>query len=108
MNSSSAKLLIKTGTFLFSLMLGGCAMSADVELTWEWPANRTVEQKLLVKVLDIRKESSGFFNFKKTPSFASNLPDAVILKAKLLNQDVGLKDKTVELILPKLELESIK
>lgn len=83
-------------------------MSADIELTWEWPADRTVEQKLLVKILDVKKEGPGLFSFKKTPSFASNLPDPVTVKAKLVNQEGSLKDKTIELTLPTLELESIK
>lgn len=83
-------------------------MSADVDLTWEWPADRVAEQKILVKVLDIKSQSSGLFGFKKTPSFAGNLPDPVTVKAKIIGQDKGLNDKTVEITLPKLELESIK
>lgn len=83
-------------------------MSADIELTWEWPADRTVEQKLLVKIVDVKSEGSRFFSFKKTPSFASNLPDPVTVKAKIVSQETSLKNKTIELVLPKLELESIK
>lgn len=83
-------------------------MSADVDLTWEWPADRVAEQKLLVKVVEIKAEGSGFFGFKKSPSFAGNLPDPVTVKAKLISQENNLKDKTVEITLPKLELESIK
>lgn len=83
-------------------------MSADVDLTWEWPADRMAEQKLLVKVVEIKAEGGGFFGFKKSPSFAGNLPDPVTVKAKLISQEKNLKDKTVEITLPKLELESIK
>ncbi len=82
-------------------------MSADIELTWEWPADRAVEQKLLVKVLDVN-ENSGYFSFNKTPSIASNLPDPVTVSAKLMAQEEEPKNKTVELTLPKLELGSIK
>lgn len=82
-------------------------MSADIELTWEWPADRIVEQKLLVKVLDVN-ENSGFFSFNKAPSIASNLPDPVTVKAKLIDQKGNLKNKTIELTLPKLELGLIK
>lgn len=28
-------------------------MSADLDLTWEWPGDRMAEQKLLVKVVEI-------------------------------------------------------
>lgn len=82
-------------------------MSADVDLMWEWPADRTAEQKLLVKVVEIKNESSGFFGFKKSPSFAGNLPDPVTVKAKLIRQEKNLEGKIVEITLPKLELESI-
>lgn len=82
-------------------------MSADIELTWEWPADRTAEQKLLIKVLDV-KDNSGLFSFNKTPSIANNLPDPVTVSAKLMTQEGNLKNKTIELSLPKLELRSIK
>lgn len=82
-------------------------MSADVDLTWEWPADREAGQKLLVKVMDIKNEGAGFFGFKKSPSFAGNLPDPVTVKAKLIRQEKSLEGKTVEITLPKLELESI-
>jgi hypothetical protein len=83
-------------------------MSADIELTWEWPADRVAEQKLLVKIVDVKNQSAGFFGFGKTPSFAGNLPDPVTVKAQLMNEEGDLKGKTVELTLPKLELESVK
>jgi hypothetical protein len=92
---------------LFS-MVGFRAMSADIELTWEWPADRTVEQKLLVKIVDIQKGSPDFFNFIKTPSFANNLPDSITVKAMLIGQETDLKNKTIKLTLPTLELEPIK
>ncbi len=83
-------------------------MPPDIDLTWEWPAERTVEQKLLVKVTDIEKFKSGIFGFKKTPSFAGNLPDPVTVTAKVVGQETGLKGNTVAVVLPKLELNSIK
>jgi len=83
-------------------------MSADVDLTWEWPADRVAEQKILVKVMEIKNEGGGFFGFKKSPSFAGNFPDPVTVKAKFISQEKSLEGKTVEITLPKLELESIK
>lgn len=82
-------------------------MSADIELIWEWPADRVAEQKLLVKIVDVKNQRAGFFGFGRTPSFVGDLPDPVTVKAKLLNES-DLKGKTVELTLPKLELESVK
>lgn len=82
-------------------------MSADIELTWEWPADRVAEQKLLVKIVDVKNQKAGFFGFAKTPSFAGNLPDPVTVKAEVMNKEGDLKGKIVELTLPKLELESV-
>lgn len=82
-------------------------MAADIELTWEWPADRVAEQKLLVKIVDVKNRKAGFFGFGKTPSFAGDLPDPVTVKAELLNKGGDLKGKIVELTLPKLELESV-
>ena len=83
-------------------------MAADMQLIWEWPADRTVEQNLLIKVIDVEKENTGIFGFEKTPSFAGNLPDPVTVKAKVINQEIGSIEKTIKLVLPKLELKSIK
>lgn len=99
---------IKIYTAFTLLGFWGHVMAADIELTWEWPADRVAEQKLLVKIVDIRNQSAGFFGFGKTPSFAGNLPDPVKVKAELMNKEGDLKGKTVELTLPKLELESAK
>lgn len=84
------------------------AMSAEFELTWEWPADRAAEQILLIKILDVKSQSTGLLGFGKTPSFAGNFPDPVILKMELLSKEHDLKGKTVELALPKLELGSLK
>ena len=59
-------------TLLFFSLVGDYAMSADVHLIWEWPADRTVQQKVLIKGTDVKKEESGFFGFEKTPSFTGN------------------------------------
>jgi len=82
-------------------------MSADIQLTWEWPADRVAEHKLLVKIVDIKNQSAGSLGFAKTPSFAGNLPDPVTVKAEVMNKEGDLKGKIVELTLPKLELESV-
>ncbi len=83
-------------------------MSADIELNWEWPADRAADQKILIKVTDIKKQSSGFFGIKKSPSLAQNLPDPMVLSATLIGNESNLKNKTLELVLPKVELGEIK
>ncbi len=98
---------IKIYTAFTLLGFWGHVMAADIELTWEWPADRVAEQKLLVKIVDVKNQSAGFFGFGKTPSFAGNLPDPVTVKAEVMNKEGDLKGKIVELTLPKLELESV-
>ncbi len=98
---------IKIYTAFTLLVFWGHVMAADMELTWEWPADRVAEQKLLVKIVDVKNQSAGLFGFGKTPSFTGNLPDPVTVKAEVMNKEGDLKGKIVELTLPKLELESV-
>lgn len=83
-------------------------MSADIELNWEWPAERPSEQKVLVQVNNIKEQGGGFFGVLKSPSLANSLPDAQVLSGKVINTDKSLDGKSITLIVPKLEIESIK
>ena len=83
-------------------------MAADIDLKWEWPANRSVEQKLLVKIDHIEKQGSGLFGVKQSPSLAASLPDPYILKGVIESTDTKLHGKSVKLVAPKLEMGDIK
>lgn len=74
---------------------------------WEWPADRTPDVRLLAKVTKLEKQKDGIFGIKKSPSFASSLPDAHILIGTVVDGDNKLMDQTFTLILPKVELGDI-
>lgn len=38
-------------------------MSAEIELKWEWPANRTIDYKLLVKIDSVDKKNRDSLGF---------------------------------------------
>lgn len=82
-------------------------MSADIELNWEWPAKRAVEDRLLVKIESVKKESGGLFGIKKSPSLAASLPDPFVVNGVVMNTDSHLQGKSLKFVAPKLELEGI-
>lgn len=83
-------------------------MSADIELKWEWPADRTIEDKFIVKIETIKPQKSGFFGFKKSPSFAGNLPQPTTVNGRIVKVGSDLDGKTVELVAPEPELGGVK
>ncbi|MFL0809746.1 MAG: hypothetical protein K6L76_04970 [Agarilytica sp.] len=82
-------------------------MSADIELNWEWPADRKPDQKLLVKVSSIKADSGGLFLLKKPASIVEGFPDPYVFEGTIENTSDQLDGKTIKLILPKLELENV-
>lgn len=83
-------------------------MSNYLELKWEWPANRDIESKVLVKIDSLEETSSGLFSIGKSPSLASNLPDPYTLKGTVLKSTSRFEEKSIQLIAPKLEIENIQ
>ncbi len=83
-------------------------MSADFELKWEWPADRTPDEKILVQIDAIKKESSGFLGLLKSPSIADSMPDAQIVTGKIISASQTKTATTFKLVAPQLEIESIK
>lgn len=83
-------------------------MSADIEFTWQWPAERSAEQKILVQVDSINTSSGGLFSALKSPSLADTLPDAQVLSARVVNTDKVLDGKSITLLVPKLEIQSVE
>lgn len=82
-------------------------MATDLNLKWEWPAERQPTFKLVVAVSDVSEASSGWFGIKKSPSLVNGLPDPVTLKGTIVSDDAGLRNKTVTITLPKLEAGAI-
>lgn len=94
--------------FLALTLAGGCAMSAEVELNWEWPADRPIEQKLVVKVDTVKPQKPGLFGFKKSPSFAANLPEPTTVRGRVVQAGSALDGKTIEVVAPQLEIGDLK
>ncbi len=83
-------------------------MSADIELNWEWPADRVIEDRILIKITDIRKASSGLFGIKKSPSLANSLPDPQVISGVVVNSGSSIDTKSVKLVAPQLEIQEVK
>ncbi len=82
-------------------------MAADTEFKWEWPANRKADSKILVKITGLKKQGSGIFGIKKSPSIVDNLPDPVLVSGIIVNNNSESDEKTVSVIVPELEIKDI-
>ena len=90
------------------LILGGCGVSAEITLKWEWPADRSADSKLMIEVVKVTEEGDGLFGLKRSPSLVDNVPDPVTVHGIIVKQRSELDRKTVTVLLPKLELNNIK
>lgn len=82
-------------------------MATDLNLKWEWPADRQPTFKLVVAVSDVSEAGSGWFGIKKSPSLVNGMPDPVTLKGTIVKGDASLQNKTISITLPKLEAGAI-
>lgn len=89
------------------MLLGGCAMATDLNLKWEWPAERQPALKLAVLVADVGAADKGWFGIKRSPSLVEGIPDPIELKGTVINGDRSLLQKSITITLPRLEAESI-
>ncbi|HEX7639292.1 MAG TPA: hypothetical protein VF457_12925 [Burkholderiaceae bacterium] len=98
------------GLFAGSIALhSGCnAMSSDkLELKWEWPAGRPVAARMLVRIDDITRTSTGLFGIGKSPSIEGNLPDARTVTATVLAGPGDARGRTLSLKLPGPEAQKL-
>ncbi len=79
-------------------------MSTDLDLRWEWPAERQAQIKLMMTVEKTKAADQGLFGIKKSPSLAGSLPDPVEVTGVITKGDATLINKSVRLVLPKMEL----
>ena len=103
-NNRVLKNILIVFVFIFA---GGCGMSTDVELKWEWPANRKVDRKILVKITGLKKQGGGLLGIKKSPSIVDNLPDPVLVSGIIINNNSESDEKIVSVIVPELEVKDI-
>lgn len=83
-------------------------MSADIKLSWEWPAERAIEDRILVHVESVKPKSAGLFGIMNSPSLASSLPDPIIVSGVVIDSNSKLNGKSIQVVAPKLEIENIK
>ena len=98
---------ILLAAFLITYTIGAGAMSFlnnDKIMNWEWPANRTIKYKIVVEVLDLTPVNKII----KSPSFATDMPDPVSLRGKVIKGRGLLNEtETVKLVLPMVEIEEV-
>lgn len=94
-------------SFIAMLFIGGCTMASELSFFWEWPDDRFPDHKLAVKVEQLKPHSTGFLGLKKSPSFVSSLPDPMVLTGIIVAGKAGLVGKSVNIVLPKLELGNV-
>ena len=75
----------------------------DTLLNWEWPANRIIKHKMVIKIIDI----AAVKKIIKSPSLAANIPDPMALRGKVLSSDLNDEMEIIKLVLPKVELGDI-
>ncbi len=80
----------------------------SIDIKWEWPATRSVESKMLVKIEKIDKASKGFFGIGASPSLAAALPDATDVLASVVSGPTHFVGKLLALQLPGMEAAKLK
>lgn len=94
-------------SFIAMLFIGGCTMASELSFSWEWPDDRFPDHKLAVKVEQLKPHSTGFLGLKKSPSFVASIPDPMVLTGTIVAGKASLVGKSVNIVLPKLELGNV-
>ena len=80
-------------------------MATDLNLKWEWPAQRQPQLKLVMMVNDLKAADKGWFGLKRSPSLVEGLPDPITLQGTVVKGDPSLLQKSIAVTLPKLEAD---
>lgn len=75
-----------------------------IQLQWQWPADRTPEQKLALRVSSVSPERTGWFGIRKSPSIGDSFPDATIVEGDVVEGPDALRGAGLRLRAPKMEL----
>ena len=79
----------------------------NVQMGWEWRSERLLEQRLGLRLIQIKEEGKGLFGIGRSPSLAGSLPDAQRVQADVIVLDrlgkvkIGTK---ITFRIPKIEL----
>ena len=82
-------------------------MATDLNLKWEWPANRQPTFTLVMAVAEVHEAGKGWLGIKKSPSLVEGMADPITLTGTIIRGDASLKNKTVSITLPKLEADAV-
>lgn len=80
----------------------------NVEMGWEWRAERALEQRLGLRLTQIKKEGNGLFGIGRSPSLGGSLPDAQRVQADVIALDkpgIGKIGTKITFRIPKIELK---
>ncbi len=83
---------------------GGCAVAAELELRWEWPAERSPTHKIAANVTSLAPAKQGV---AESPSIAAQLPDPMLLRGSVTTGRDDWKGRSFHLRVPQLELADI-
>jgi hypothetical protein len=75
----------------------------ELELTWQWPAGRAVEVRLLVRIESVHRARRGFFGIRNSPSLAGSMPDPYDIIGIVVDGPHAFQNSTVELRVPGAE-----
>ncbi|MFM9970473.1 MAG: hypothetical protein ACKVQK_18950 [Burkholderiales bacterium] len=75
--------------------------------TWQWPADRIPDIRLLAKVSKFEKQKEGLLGTNKSPSIAGNLPDAHVLTGTIVEGSNLSSNQVFTLTLPRIEAVDI-
>jgi hypothetical protein len=95
---------------LAGVIPGGCdvgnSRDGQFELRWEWPAERRPDQRLLVRVTQVKSHGGGMLGMGNSPS-VQNLPDPVDVYGEVVGGSPEWRGRTTKLVAPRAELAGI-
>lgn len=83
----------------------------DVELGWEWRAQRALDQRIGLRIDQIEKEKTGIFGILNAPSLDRSLPDPMNIQGTVSAVDrPGLisANQSISFRIPRMEMNDVE
>lgn len=83
----------------------------DVDLGWEWRAQRALDQRIGLRIDQIKKEKTGIFGVFNAPSLDRSLPDPMNIQGTVVAVDrPGLlsASQSVRFRIPRMEMKDVQ
>lgn len=83
----------------------------DVELGWEWRAQRALDQRIGLRIDQIEKEKTGIFGILNAPSLDRSLPDPMNIQGTVSAVDrLGLisANQSISFRIPRMEMKDVE